>query len=338
MRSNKPVQILFLASLLLLAAFIAVPSKARSKVPFSIPTLGTFHFIPISRPNLNAFMQQSEIIYQRAVAQRREIRRVFPNRGFFPAKDEITFKETPWSIWDLVTPSYGCPWEMERLGRVGEGGWWICGISKFAKGEKPCVVYSFGVGNDSSFEAEILGRTKCEIWGFDQHVPGFNFGPEVTEEMRGRAHFERNGANGATNERNRLYTIQELMKRNGHDYIDILKTDIEHSEYNALSSLNGHTLPGGAGASTSPDPTKPEFPIGQILVEMHIFEWQGITASVFLDWWESMEFRGLRALHREIDTVAPGMGVEGGVKLCSMKYGYMDITCVERDYLRADGN
>ncbi|KAI9647951.1 hypothetical protein NHQ30_004341 [Ciborinia camelliae] len=95
----------------------------------------------------------------------------------------------------------------------------------------------------------------------------------------------------------------------------------EYSEYNALSSLNGHTLPGGPGALTSPDPTKPEFPIGQILVEMHIFEWQGITASVFLDWWESMEFRGLRALHREIDTVAPGMGVEGGaVKLCSVSF------------------
>ncbi|RAL58986.1 hypothetical protein DID88_009015 [Monilinia fructigena] len=319
MRSNKPVQILFLASLLLLAVFISVPSKARSKVPFSISTLRTFHFIPISRSNLNAFMQQSEAIYQRAVEQRREIRRKFPDRGFFPAKDETTFKETPWSIWDLVTPSYGCPWEMERLGRLGEGGWWICGISKFAKGKKPCVVYSFGVGNDSSFEAEILGRTKCEIWGYDQDVPGFNFGPEVTEEMRGRAHFERNGANGATDEANRLFTIQELMKRNGHDYIDILKTDIEYSEYNALSSLNGHTLPGGAGALTSPDPTKPEFPIGQILVEMHIFEWQGITASVFLDWWESMEYRGLRALHREIDTVAPGMGVEGGgVKLCSV--------------------
>lgn len=100
---------------------------------------------------------------------------------------------------------------------------------------------------------------------------------------------------------------------------DILKTDIEYSEYNALSSLNGHTRPGGPGARKSPDPTKPEFPIGQILVEMHIFEWQGITASVFLDWWESMEYRGLRALHREIDTVSPGMGVEGGaVKMCSV--------------------
>lgn len=144
MRSNNAIQILFLTSLILLAVFIAVPSKARSKVPFSIPTLGTFHFIPISRPNLPAFMQQSEVIYQRAVAKRRDIRRSFPDRGFFPAKDENTFKETPWSIWDLVTPSYGCPWEMERLGRLGEGGWWLCGVSKFEEGKKPCVVYSFG--------------------------------------------------------------------------------------------------------------------------------------------------------------------------------------------------
>ncbi|KAM3086936.1 hypothetical protein ACMFMF_000868 [Clarireedia jacksonii] len=265
-------------------------------------------------------MQQSELLYQRAVTKRREIRHRFGDRGFFPAKDEISFKETPWSIWDLVTPSYGCPWEMERVGRVGEGGWWVCGLSRLAsyKGKKQtCIIYSFGVGNDSSFEAELLTRTDCEIWGYDPHVPGFNFGPEITVEMRQRTHFERVGVSGGTDEAGKVYTIQELMKRNGHSYIDLLKTDVDYSEYNTLSSLNGHTLPGAPGAFSSPDPLKPEFPIGQIVVEMHIFEWQGITAPVFLDWWESMEYRGLRAVWREVDTVAVGMGVEDGLeRLC----------------------
>ena len=50
-------------------------------------------------------------------------------------------------------------------------------------------------------------------------MPGFNFGEEVTEEMRARAHFERNGANSATDDANRLVTIQDMMKTNGHDYM-----------------------------------------------------------------------------------------------------------------------
>ncbi|PQE05374.1 major facilitator superfamily domain-containing 5 protein [Rutstroemia sp. NJR-2017a BVV2] len=314
MRLSKPTQFFILAFLTLIAGFLVHRSNSTSSF------LPKFHFTSISRPNLSEFMQQSELLFQRAVAKRREIRHLFGDRGFFPAKDENSFKETPWSIWDLVTPSYGCPWEMERIGRVGEGGWWVCGLSRLAssKGKKQsCVVYSFGIGNDSSFEAELLARTDCEIWGYDPHVPGFNFGPEVTAEMRGRTHFERVGVSGGTNEAGKLYTIQELMKRNGHLYIDLLKTDVEYSEYNTLSSLNGHTLPGAPGAFSSPDPLKPEFPIGQIVVEMHIFEWQGITASVFLDWWESMEYRGLRAVWREVDTVAVGMGVEDGLeRLC----------------------
>jgi hypothetical protein len=118
------------------------------------------------------------------------------------------------------------------------------------------------------------------------------------------------------------------FSRRGYDLLicmdfrsDLLKTDVEYSEYNTLSSLNGHTLPGAPGAFSSPNPRKPEFPIGQIVVEMHIFEWQGITASVFLDWWESMEYRGLRAVWREVDTVAVGMGVEDGLeRLCVVSY------------------
>jgi hypothetical protein len=141
MRLSKPTQFFILTFLTLIAGFLVHRSNSTS------PFLPKFHFTSISRPNLSDFMQQSELLFQRAVAKRREIRHLFGDRGFFPAKDENSFKETPWSIWDLVTPSYGCPWEMERIGRVGEGGWWVCGLSRLAssKGKKQsCVVYSFG--------------------------------------------------------------------------------------------------------------------------------------------------------------------------------------------------
>lgn len=36
---------------------------------------------------------------------------------------------------------------------MGDGGKWVCGMSVYEKlpVEKPCVIYSFGVNDDSSF-------------------------------------------------------------------------------------------------------------------------------------------------------------------------------------------
>jgi hypothetical protein len=48
---------------------------------------------------------------------------------------------------------------------------YTCGLPRIrqSKGCK-CIVYSFGIERDSSWEAEILERTKCEVFGFDYSV------------------------------------------------------------------------------------------------------------------------------------------------------------------------
>ena len=44
---------------------------------------------------------------------------------------------------DFFPPIFNCPHEMDRLGALGDGGKWLCGISRIQ--DKPdCVVYSFG--------------------------------------------------------------------------------------------------------------------------------------------------------------------------------------------------
>jgi Methyltransferase domain len=65
---------------------------------------------------------------------------------------EAYFK-TPYTIWDFVPASYSCPYEMERIGRMGDGGKWVCGMSLYEAipAEKPCIIYSFGVQFESSF-------------------------------------------------------------------------------------------------------------------------------------------------------------------------------------------
>ena len=44
---------------------------------------------------------------------------------------------------DYFTAAFNCPHEVERHGALGDGGKWVCGLSRLAR--KPdCVVYSFG--------------------------------------------------------------------------------------------------------------------------------------------------------------------------------------------------
>lgn len=42
---------------------------------------------------------------------------------------------------------------MERVGRMGDGGKWVCGMSHYVNfpKNKQCVIYSFGVRDESSF-------------------------------------------------------------------------------------------------------------------------------------------------------------------------------------------
>lgn len=71
----------------------------------------------------------------------------------FPADSPKKYPGSPYSIWDFVPASWSCPYEMERIGRMGDGGKWVCGMSKYEElpATRPCVIYSFGVQTESSY-------------------------------------------------------------------------------------------------------------------------------------------------------------------------------------------
>src|SRR5579863_2335105 len=94
---------------------------------------------------------------------------------------------------DFFIPTFRCPHRLERIGVIGDGGKWVCGLQRVAK-QKKCVIYSFGspffplilppfvvtptcymigVNGESSFEATLLKRAPgCEVWGYDYSVGG----------------------------------------------------------------------------------------------------------------------------------------------------------------------
>lgn len=53
------------------------------------------------------------------------------------------------------------------------------------------------------------------------------FGPEIPASMKSRTHFYKFGLDGKDNHHGNppMYTLESLMKMNGHDFIDVLKIE-----------------------------------------------------------------------------------------------------------------
>jgi len=169
---------------------------------------------------------------------------------------------TNWSndltkIWDLFAPAYNCPFDLTRVGGEGDGGKWLCGLEKILKNKSSsCVIYSFGVANESTFEAEILAKTSCNVFAYDptvikigwpvsQATAALTFNPRLDFKSLALAEKDDDGKGR---------TLKTLMKENGHEWIDVLKVDIEGDEYKSL-------------LKAMKDFEK--LPVGQLLVEFH---------------------------------------------------------------------
>lgn len=97
---------------------------------------------------------KSEAMFQRTLQQRHDLlAQFYPDRStmtYFPDPDNAD--TLPFTIWEFFPATYNCPFEMQRVGSMGDGGKWVCGLSRYITNQvKPCVIYSFGVYHESSF-------------------------------------------------------------------------------------------------------------------------------------------------------------------------------------------
>ncbi|KAL2106124.1 hypothetical protein VUR80DRAFT_7249 [Thermomyces stellatus] len=211
----------------------------------------------------------------------------------------------PYNVWDFARPSFFCPYDLERVGKLGDGGKVVCGMSRYEK-ESPgpssetntapeLVIYSFGVNKDSSFEAAMMERTNAQIWGYDFSVD--SWGPEITPEWASRSHFHKVGIAKETNKTRDppFWSIHDLMAENGHDYVDIVKMDIEGHEFTALTGFIEHLK--------AHEPEGATMPIGQLLIEVHFYTDRDVggpkTLQQWMTWWSSVEEMGLRPVNNE---------------------------------------
>jgi len=250
-------------------------------------------------------MARSERAWQSSVSLRHKMANLHPSNPkipHFPAQTLADFGRYPYTLWDFFPATYTCPHDIQRVGRLGDGGKWVCGMSLYEAKPAPAVsnqkntetiIYSFGVNDESTFEAEMLARIpSARIFAFDFSV--VKFGPQLSPAHSSRAHFSQVGL-GAADETLRtpqFFTLRTLMKQNKHEYIDILKIDVEGSEFTALDAFMDSCEESGI------------FPIGQVMIELHLFEDKVVNFERFTKWWERLEKFGMRPTWLEINLLA----------------------------------
>jgi len=137
-------------------------------------------------------------------------------------------------------PTFSCAAE-RRLGRPGDGGKWVCDPAAIAAtaaaAGRPCVVYSFGSGRDSSFEGAVHALAPaCAIHTFD-HTVGVAAAAGVPPYVHFHPWAAARGDVGGTPRRGLGSIRRELghaPRAGGGTVIDVLKMDIEGAEYDTL--------------------------------------------------------------------------------------------------------
>jgi hypothetical protein len=169
-------------------------------------------------------------------------------------------------------PSYSCSVQL-RLGCPGDGGKWICDPHIHLQTDN-CVVYSFGSNDEFSFETAIYEfNPACKVHTFDPTVPRPTHKPLFL-------HYHRWGL-GTTDAHNKsmgiYFTLPDIMRRLGHDHVNVLKLDCEGCE------LDFWTLDAPPGA------------VHQMQVEVH---WDGRPQRLH-DFFNFLTRKGLAIFQKE---------------------------------------
>jgi hypothetical protein len=113
----------------------------------------------------------------------------------------------------------------------------VCIDEKVAPNPSQCLVYSFGISSDWSFDEE-MERYGCEVFAFDPYI-----GMDHHDHTPG-IHFYKWGLGERDEISYKQFTIRSLSsiyknltERHGIKIIDYLKIDIEYSEWSALPDI-----------------------------------------------------------------------------------------------------
>jgi FkbM family methyltransferase len=194
-----------------------------------------------------------------------------------------------------VLDAGGCPVE-----RVGDWAMWPGHV------RADSVVYGFGVGLSIGWDLEMIRRFGCTVHAFDptpvsiEWVRQQKFPPEFSfhdygiaafdgeldfypPRKTGNPHFSQERRRGLALLRppvqGRVYRLATIMQMLGHSRIDVLKLDVEGSEFEAIPDL----LASGIA-------------VDQLLVEIH-YQFRSRSFRQGLDLIDQIKHHGLDCIH-----------------------------------------
>lgn len=126
-----------------------------------------------------------------------------------------------------------------RMGAVGDGGWEICDDPEW-RPLRPCIVYSFGINNDFTFDDDTARVYGCHVFSFD---------PSMKQESYNRSSlvsFYKLGIGGqkesvkkSVNNTWELLSFSDIKALLKHEQavIDVVKMDVERAEWPSLANM-----------------------------------------------------------------------------------------------------
>lgn len=162
--------------------------------------------------------------------------------------DDLNSVDDWWKAFtELTTDLNAVKKDYRCLYTESRGNWWDCNSYPY-KAKTPCLVYSFGVGNDFRFD-DAMATLGCEVHSFDpsmkarEHVrkTGVNFYKIGIGNKDDDTFLPWNNEYTATNPKTtwKIKTLSTIMSMLGHTNrsLDILKLDIEGYEWDVLGNI-----------------------------------------------------------------------------------------------------
>jgi hypothetical protein len=186
------------------------------------------------------------------------------------------------NVWDYFEPVADCP-VRERVGGFSDGAKWVCKNHNM----EGCRVYSFGSAGQIGFELEMIEQHGCETFTFD---PNPKSNPTI---QKGMCYFA--VGMGPTPSgwdvvidgvKYPTLSLVEIAKTLNHSTIDILKIDIEGSEWASVP----HFLKEEGFV---------DLRVSQIMIELHYAVNQLSNASNLKDLFTALQDSGYYAFSKE---------------------------------------
>jgi hypothetical protein len=183
----------------------------------------------------------------------------------------------------MTTIDFKCPTTL-RFGRAGDGGYEACMTKTVRPNNNSCLVYSFGISKDWSFD-EAWAKYGCEVHSFDPSIglQDHMHSPNVTFHNSGLWGSDHNNSKGWKLER-----FSTIKNRLGHKerIIDALKIDVEGGEWPFLRDVT-YTDPTGLSN------------VRQLYIELHTPKFRSDGNMTSTDFAEVNEY--VRRLRDDLD-------------------------------------